>query len=150
MNCTHFEPLRTFLHKSLDYTTNAHKTLTANLHNFDDSHIFLFLHDCNDRNKVVICLLRRSVTTIDDYTKDGGLGMLSALKSVQSTLSHLQSPPEQTQSQRSYGSFLSKSHLDGMILQTMLAQNRPKVKDNALIEQFHISRSSISNRGKQL
>ena len=50
------------------------------------------------------------------------------LKSVQPTLSHLQSPPEQMQSQRNYGSFLSKSHLRGMILLTMLAQNRPKSK----------------------
>ena len=48
------------------------------------------------------------------------------LKSVQSTLSQLQSPPEQMQSQHNYGSFLSKSHLHGMILLTMLAQNRPK------------------------
>ena len=56
---------------------------------------------------------------------------LALLKPVQSTLSHLQSPPEQMQSQRNYGSFLSKSHLRGMILFTMLAQNRPKVKDNA-------------------
>ena len=36
--------------------------------------------------------------------------------------------PEQMQSQRNYGSFLSKSHLHGMILFTMLAQNRPKSK----------------------
>ena len=36
--------------------------------------------------------------------------------------------PEQMQSQRNYGSFLSKSHLHGMILLTMLAQNRPKSK----------------------
>ena len=73
------------------------------------------------------------------------------LKSVQSTLSHLQSPPEQMQFQRNYDSFLSKSYLHGMILLTMLAQRGPnKVKDNALIEQFVISRSSISNRGKQL
>ena len=55
--------------------------------------------------------------------------------------------PWTMQSQRNYGSFLSKSHLDGMILLTMLAQ---KVKDNALIELFAISRLSISNRGKQL
>ena len=57
---------------------------------------------------------------------------LSLLKSVQSTLSHLQSPPEQMQSQRNYGSFLSKSHLHGMILLTILSQNRPKSKDNAI------------------
>ena len=50
------------------------------------------------------------------------------VQSVQSTLSHLQSPSEQMQSQRNYGSFLSKSHLQGMILFTMLAQNRPKSK----------------------
>ena len=34
--------------------------------------------------------------------------------------------PEQMQSVRNYGSFLSKSHLHGVILFTMLAQNRPK------------------------
>ena len=50
------------------------------------------------------------------------------VKSVQSTLSHLWSPPEQMQSQRNYGSFLSKSHLHGMILLRILAQNRPKSK----------------------
>ena len=50
------------------------------------------------------------------------------VKSVQSTLSHLQRPPEQMQSQRNYGSFLSKSCLSGMILLTMLAQNSPKSK----------------------
>ena len=50
------------------------------------------------------------------------------VKSVQSTLSHLQSLPEQLQSQRNYGSFLSKSHLHGMILFAMLAQNHPKIK----------------------
>ena len=49
-------------------------------------------------------------------------------KSVQSTLSHLQSPPEWRQSQRNYGSFLSKSDLHGTILYTMLAQNCPKGK----------------------
>ena len=48
------------------------------------------------------------------------------LKSVLSTLNHLQSPPEQMQSQHNSGSFLSKSHLHGMILFTKLAQNRPK------------------------
>ena len=69
------------------------------------------------------------------------------LKSVQSTLDHLQSPPKQMQSQRNYDSFSSKSHLHGMILLTMLAQNLPKRKDNALLEQFAISNSSISNRG---
>ena len=36
--------------------------------------------------------------------------------------------PEQMQSQRNYGSFLSKSHPHGMILLTMLAQNRPRSK----------------------
>ena len=37
-----------------------------------------------------------------------------------------------------------------MILLTMLAQNRPRIKkNNAVIEQFAISKSSISNRGKQ-
>ena len=36
--------------------------------------------------------------------------------------------PEQMQSQCNYGSFLAKSHLHGMILLTMLAQNRPKCK----------------------
>ena len=61
------------------------------------------------------------------------------LKSVQSTLSHLQSPPDQMQSQHNYGSFLSKSHLHGMILLTMLTQNRPKSEDNGLVEQFAIS-----------
>ena len=50
------------------------------------------------------------------------------VKSVQSTLSHLQSPPEQMQSQRNYDSFFSKSHLHRMILFTMSAQNRPKSK----------------------
>ena len=50
------------------------------------------------------------------------------VKSVQSTLNHLQSPPEQMQFQRNYDSFLSKSPLHGMILFTMLAQNRPKSK----------------------
>ena len=50
------------------------------------------------------------------------------LKSVQSTLSHLQSPPEQIQSQHNYDSVFSKSHLYGMILFTMLVQNRPKSK----------------------
>ena len=50
------------------------------------------------------------------------------LKSVQSTLSHLQS---QMQSQRNYGSFLSKSHLHGMILFTMLPKIAQKVKDSA-------------------
>ena len=50
------------------------------------------------------------------------------LLTVQSTLSHLQSPPEQMQSQRNYGSFLSKSQFHGVILFTMLAQNRPKSK----------------------
>ena len=53
---------------------------------------------------------------------------LLQLKSVRSTLSHLQSPPEQMQSQRNYGSFLSKSHLHRLILLTVLAQNRPKSK----------------------
>ena len=37
-------------------------------------------------------------------------------------------PPEQMQCQRNYGSFLSESHLHGMILLTMLAQNCPKSK----------------------
>ena len=50
------------------------------------------------------------------------------VKSVQSTLSHLQSPPDWMQSQRNYGSFLSKSDLHGRILYTMLAQNCPKGK----------------------
>ena len=71
--------------------------------------------------------------------------MYEKIKSVQSTLSHLQSPPEQMQSQLHYGSFLLKSHLHGMILLTMPAQNRSE----SLVEQFAISRSSISNMGKQ-
>ena len=41
------------------------------------------------------------------------------LKSVQSTC-HLQSPPQQMQSLRNYGSFLPKLHLQGIILLTML------------------------------
>ena len=61
-------------------------------------------------------------------SKDDSFHQIQLLKSVQSTLSHLQSPPEQMQSQRNYGSLLSKSHLRGMILLTMLAQNRPKSK----------------------
>ena len=38
------------------------------------------------------------------------------MESVQSTLSNLQSPPEQMQSQCNYVSFLSKSHLHDTIL----------------------------------
>ena len=75
---------------------------------------------------------------------------MNELFKVSSTLSHLQIPCEQMQPQSNYGSFLSKSHLHGISLLTMLAQNRQKVKDNALIVQFAISRLSISNRGKQL
>ena len=91
----------------------------------------------------------------------GCLRNRTKLKFVQSTLSHLQSPPEQMQSQRNYGSFLSKSHLHGIILLTMLAQKLKdsalieqfaisRLKDNALVEQFAISRLSVSNREKQL
>ena len=43
------------------------------------------------------------------------------LKSVHSTLSHLQSPTEWMQSQYNYGSFLSKSDLHGTILYTCSA-----------------------------
>ena len=50
------------------------------------------------------------------------------VKSVQSTLNHLQSPPEWMQSQRNYSSFLSKSNLHGTIVHSMLAQNCPKGK----------------------
>ena len=89
------------------------------------------------------------VRILPDQEETGTASILSeyTVKSVQSTLSHLQSPPEQMQSQHNYGSFLSKSHIHGMILLTMLAPNRPKVKDNALIDQFAFSRSSISKRG---
>ena len=69
------------------------------------------------------------------------------VKSVQLALSHLQSPLEQMQSQRNYGSFLSKSHLHGMILLTMLNQNCPKSKRqcfNGAIFYFKIK------QGKQL
>ena len=50
------------------------------------------------------------------------------LKSVQSTLSHCRVSPEGIQSQRNYGSFLSKSDYHGTILYTVLAQNWPKGK----------------------
>ena len=51
------------------------------------------------------------------------------IKSVQSALSHLQSPPlNKCSAKRNYGSFVSKSHLHSMILLTMLAPNRPKSK----------------------
>ena len=66
-----------------------------------------------------------------NYSRLAGTSL--TIKSVQSTLSHLQSPPEQMQSQRNYGSFLPK-----------IAQN---VEDSGLIEQFAVSRSSISSRG---
>ena len=46
--------------------------------------------------------------------------------------------PEQMQSQRNYGSFLSKSDLHGMVLLTMVAKIAQKVEDNALTEQFAI------------
>ena len=59
-------------------------------------------------------------------------GVAALVKSVQSTLSHLQSPPKQMKSQRNYGSFLLKLYLHGMILSTMLSQNRPKSKRQCL------------------
>ena len=39
------------------------------------------------------------------------LSPLQRVKSVQSTLSHLRSPPEQMQSKLNFGSFLSKFHI---------------------------------------
>ena len=64
----------------------------------------------------------------DDASASRRSPQTSVVKSVQSTLSHLQSPPEWMQSQRNYGSFLSKSDLHGTISHTMIGQNCPKGK----------------------
>ena len=56
--------------------------------------------------------------------------------------------PEQMQSQRNYGSFLSKSHLHSVtLLKQCLPKISQKVKDNALIEQSSISRSNTNTGG---
>ena len=77
-------------------------------------------------NKLTLGMISKSYPQVKPLTFR--IKTFQLLKSVQSTLSHLQSPPEEMQSQRNYGSFLSKSHLHGMILLTMFAQNRPTSK----------------------
>ena len=48
-------------------------------------------------------------------------------KSVQSTLSHLQSPPERMQSQRNYGSFLWKDIFMARPMARSYKQSLPKI-----------------------
>ena len=75
----------------------------------------------------------------------------TGVKSSQSTLSHLQSPPEKNAVPAQLWLFLVKitsSWHD--YINNACPKSQKKGKDNVSIEQFAISTSSISNRGKQL